>query len=74
MTCVCINRGKIKSLTIGKTYQITKTNNGTHQGSDKTYSNVWVINDKGDERHYSAKRFVSLDEYRERQLSKVLTK
>lgn len=68
---ICINRGSIKNLTVGKKYQVTKTNSGDHYGSDKSYFNVWVINDKGIERHYSGKRFISIDEYRDKQLNEV---
>ena len=68
----CINKGKIKSLTIGKQYELIKVQNGTHQDSNIPYSSVWVANDNGVVKHYSSKRFVSVSKYREQILNEIL--
>lgn len=69
---ICIKKGKIKNLTVGKFYKVTRTNNGVHYGSDISYSNVWVINDAGIEKHYSGKRFVDVTQWRDIQLNTIL--
>lgn len=68
---ICINKGKIKNLTIGKKYEVTRTNSGIHHGSNITYTGMWVINDAGIEKHYSSKRFVDIMEWREIILNKL---
>lgn len=70
---ICINKGNIKNLTIGKNYIITKTNSGTHRSSSISYYNVWVINDANIEKHYSSKRFINISEYRENRLNEILS-
>ena len=69
MRLVCINRGKIKNLTEGSTYIVVRTNSGKHLDSNKDYSNVWVINDVGIEKHYSRKRFGTISESRNNKLN-----
>ena len=69
---ICINRGKIKNLTVGKHYTITKSNTGKHLGSDKEYYNIWIVNDVGIEKHYSSRRFVDIQKYREMQLNELI--
>jgi DNA-directed RNA polymerase subunit N (RpoN/RPB10) len=71
---VCIKSGKIKSLTKGKIYTYIRENNGIHNNSDKKYNNIWVINDLGLEKHYSRRRFVTISEWRELKLNKLLNK
>lgn len=71
MTVVCVNRGKIKHLTVGKSYEITKTNSGTHRDSNKPYLNVWVVNDAGEEKHYSFRRFLPIEKWREKQFNNL---
>lgn len=62
----CINKGKIKNLTLNKQYKLTREmKSGTHFGSGKPYSGVWVINDSGKEHYYSSKRFIKKEEYRD---------
>jgi hypothetical protein len=73
MKLVCINKGKIKNLTKGKTYKVVRTNSGKHNNSDKEYNNIWVINDVGIEKHYSRKRFISVPEWRDNIISDLLT-
>lgn len=68
---ICINKGKIKNLTVGKNYLVTRTNNGVHYGSNIPYSGMWVINDAGIEKHYSSKRFIGVDAWRELQLKEI---
>ena len=69
---ICIKKGEIKNLTVGKHYTVTKSNTGRHYGSDKEYYNIWVINDAGIEKHYSSKRFVDIQKYREMQLNELV--
>ncbi len=71
MICICINKGKIKNLELGKRYNITRTNSGTHQGSNIPYTGVWVINDAGKEKHYSSKRFMCILDYRDKLLNEI---
>lgn len=71
MRLVCINKGKIKNLTEGITYIVVRTNSGKHLGSNKDYSNVWVINDVGIEKHYSRKRFITISESRNKKLNTI---
>jgi len=73
MKVVCINRGKIKNLTLGKTYSIVRQNSGIHQNSDKEYNNIWVINDSGIEKHYSMKRFVDIVRWRDKVINDILS-
>ena len=72
MNVVCINKGKIKSLTVGKRYEVVRSNSGHHQGSNIPYSGMWVINDSGIERHYSSKRFSTIAEWRDKQLNDLI--
>lgn len=67
---VCINNKpikrvneKIQNLTIGKIYE-------TYDRPD--YSSIVVINDIGNEVLYSSSRFITLEEWRERKLNKIL--
>ena len=68
---VCVNNepipgsgsGKIQSLTEGKVYQ-------TYDRPD--YNDVCVINDKGVEVNYSSSRFITLEQWRETKLNKIL--
>lgn len=71
---ICLNKGKIKNLTIGKKYKVVRRNSGKHQGSNITYSGIWVINDAGLEKHYSSKRFIDGAEWRDRQLNTLISK
>jgi hypothetical protein len=68
---ICINKGKIKNLTIGKSYKVLKLVTGTHCDSGKGYAGAIVINDAGMQKYYSAKRFVQMDEWREIQLKEL---
>jgi hypothetical protein len=67
---VCINNKPIpgssertQSLTEGKVYQ-------TYDNPD--YRDVCVVNDKGIEVNYSSSRFITLEEFRENKLNKIL--
>ena len=71
MKLVCINKGRIKSLTEGKKYKVVRSNSGKHNNSDKEYNNIWVINDVGVEKHYSRKRFISVPEWRDNKLNEL---
>ena len=68
---ICVSKGKIKNLTIGKKYEVVGKNSGIHQGSNIPYSCVWVINDAGIKRHYSSKRFLDVAEWRDKQLNEL---
>ena len=70
-TLICIKKGKIKNLTIGKRYKIVRTNSGIHYGSNIPYSSMWIINDAGIEKHYSSKRFRDVAEWRDKQLNEL---
>jgi hypothetical protein len=72
MNVICINKGKIKNLTEGRRYQIVKKNSGFHFGSDIPYSNMWIINDAGIEKHYSSKRFLTISEFRNIKIDSIL--
>jgi hypothetical protein len=72
MNVICINKGKIKNLTEGRGYQVVKTNSGFHFGSDIPYSNMWIINDAGIEKHYSSKRFLTISEFRNIKIDSIL--
>ena len=61
----CVNKGKVKSLTLNKRYRVYKINQGNHVDSGIPYEGVWVSNDNKIVRYYSSKRFVSIEEYRE---------
>ena len=67
----CIDKGKIVNLTLNKQYKLTRESKGVHFGSGKPYSGVWVINDSGKEHHYSSRRFIKVDEYRDRILNEI---
>jgi hypothetical protein len=67
----CINKGKIKNLTIGKKYKVIKTQSGEHSDSKKPYNGVWIINDSGREHYYSLRRFISELEYRDQILNEL---
>lgn len=54
---------KTQSLTEGKVYETT---------DDISFRSVCVINDKGDEVNYSSSRFITLEEWRDAQLSKIV--
>lgn len=69
---ICIKRGKIKNLTVGKNYEIVRKHSGVHQGSNIPYSGIWVINDAGDKKHYSSKRFIDISEWREKQINELI--
>lgn len=67
---ICVNNkpipggsGKKQSLTEGKVYETT---------DDISFRDVCVINDKGDEVNYSSSRFITLEEWRDAQLSKIV--
>lgn len=68
---VCVNNkpipgsgsGKLQSLTEGKVYQ-------TYDRPD--YNDVCVINDNGVEVNYSSSRFITIEEFRENKLNKIL--
>lgn len=70
---ICINKGKIKNLTVGKKYTVVRVNSGIHQGSNIPYKGFYVINDAGIEKHYSSKRFIDMAEWREKQLNVIMT-
>lgn len=70
---ICINKGKIKNLTVGKKYMVVRVNSGIHQGSNIPYKGFYVINDAGIEKHYSSKRFIDMAEWREKQLNVIMT-
>lgn len=69
---ICLDKGVVKNLTIGKDYQILGYNNGVHQDSGIKYSGVWVINDSGIRQLYSSRRFIEIDQWREIQLNKLI--
>ena len=69
---ICINKGKIKNLTVGKRYEVVRTNSGVHQGSNIPFKGYWIINDAGIEKHYSSKRFIDVSEWRDKQLNVIL--
>lgn len=66
------SKGKIKNLTIGKSYKVVKTSNGYHKNSGIKYSGVWIIDDLEVVKYYSSKRFVSISEWREIRLNQLL--
>ena len=68
MRVVCIKTGKIKNLTEGKSYQLIKVSKGIHLDSNIEYKNFVVVNDAGIERMYSASRFITLEEFRNKKL------
>ena len=72
MWVVCINNGKCRgatsksvSLTIGKKYLVSYVTNGSQR-------QFKLKNDIGDEIYYSPNRFVSLLEYREEKIKKLI--
>lgn len=65
MMVYCINKGKIKNLTLNKQYKLTRETKGVHFGSEKPWSGVYIINDSGKEHYYSSKRFIKKEEYRD---------
>ena len=71
MKVVCIKSGYIKDLTEGLTYQLVKTSSGIHYDSGIEYKNFVVINDAGIEKSYSASRFITLEEFRNRKLGEL---
>lgn len=69
---VCINNkpikrvnGKAQNLTIGKVYE-------TYDQLDLNLIGVCVINDIGNEVNYTSSRFITLEEWRECKLNKIL--
>ena len=69
---ICINKGKIKNLTIGKNYTVVRVNSGIHHGSNIPYKGFYVINDADIVKHYSSKRFIDISEWRDRQLNELI--
>jgi len=72
MIYVCIKNSGARGLTIGKKYEVTKRYSGHHSNSDKSYENIWVLNDYGIESHYSAKRFLSIAEWRNIKIDEII--
>ena len=72
MKMYCINPGNIKNLTFGKDYIITNRQTGNHQGSNKQFTGLWVINDAERKHYYSSKRFVEIDVWRDMVINKLL--
>ena len=71
-TVHCIKRGKCKSLTLGKQYDVVRVQNGKHENSNIPYSGVWVVNDNDIVKYYSSKRFIDRVKYREQILNELL--
>ena len=71
MILICINKGKIKSLTEGKRYKSIREASGIHSNSKKSYSGFWIINDSGKEKYYSSKRFLNIEEHRDKVLNNL---
>lgn len=71
MKLVCIKKGKIKNLTEGCFYTIVRENKGVHLDPNMPYQGVWIVNDAGIEKHYSIKRFVSIENWRNIRLNEL---
>ena len=59
-------------LTYGKVYDILPNRVGSRRESKIDSSNWWIINDKGQEQYYFKFMFVTLEEWRDKQLNKLL--
>jgi hypothetical protein len=57
-------------LTIGKKYEVVDVPSHA-QGNTTWKYNFWVLCDDSNYRFYSSELFISLDEWRERQLNKI---
>jgi flagellar basal body rod protein FlgF len=72
MKVVCIKKyhsqGLQHELTYGKVYETVR---GLNIPSIDDF-NYWIINDRGQREYYSKNTFLKLDEWRKRQLSKIL--
>jgi hypothetical protein len=68
----CVINSDVSGLTIGKKYEVTKRNSGRHSNSDKSYENLWVLNDHGIEAHYSSKRFLSIVDWRNIKINEII--
>ena len=66
MKIVCVdNIGYESELTIGKTYDLISY-------SSRSFSPYKVLNDLGQVYSFDEERFITLDEYREKQIDKIL--
>lgn len=62
MKIKCIDKGIFSYLTIGKTYEVTRKDENLY----------WIINDKDAEDWYFKNWFISLSEYRNDKINKLL--
>jgi hypothetical protein len=56
------------ALTLNKSYKVLNE----HPYSDNKYSVLYIVNDQGQTASYRAERFVTLQEWRQRQLENLL--
>ena len=72
MKIVCVNNiGYESELTIGKTYDLILRITA-HQSSSRRFSPYKVLNDLGQVYSFNEERFITLEEWRESQLNKIL--
>lgn len=64
MIYICINKGKIKSLTKNKAYE----------GHVITKRHFICIDDNGYQKSFSIRRFIKLQDYRDKKIKEVLRK
>ena len=70
---ICNNINGVKDLTIGRKYTVIKEVSTIHR-SNRERKIYFVINDSNLEQKYTSKRFVTLLEFRNIRISKLLEK
>ena len=68
---ICIKDSHATGLTIGKSYPIVKRVIGNHSNGME-YCGFLIMNDNNKRQYYSKRRFMTTDEYRDRQLNELV--
>lgn len=70
---ICNNINGVKDLTIGRKYTVISEYSGIHR-TNRERKIYFVINDNNLEQKYTSKRFVTLSEFRDIRISKLIEK